>query len=264
MLIAGVLRGLRRDERGFTLIETLVAVLAGVIVTGALLSILEVSMRNLTRVNDFSEASQQGRTTMTHLVDELHSACVATGFTPVLEGNKKEMTFVTAFGSEAEFKQPAKFSVGVRKVRVYWEKTTGKEYGNLKEVTTYNTGGGSTEYEFEKTSPAAVIIGERIEPTKESGKEVPIFQYYKYAETSSSTPTAASNTLETKTPLGTGTEKTLSASEAASTASVLITFTALARDGSEAKGRPANLTNQITFALEAPSSEATIQAAPCE
>ncbi len=49
----------------------------GIIVTGALFAVLEVSMRQTARITDIAQANQLGRTTMTHMVDELHSACIA-------------------------------------------------------------------------------------------------------------------------------------------------------------------------------------------
>src|ERR1700690_1588251 len=98
-----------RDPRGFTLIEVLVAMVTGIIVTGALFAILEVSTRQAARVSEVAQATQVGRTAMTHVVDELHSACLSNGFTPVKPvTTATKLVFVNAYFPEhaSEAKEP--------------------------------------------------------------------------------------------------------------------------------------------------------------
>ena len=117
-----------------------------------------------------------------------------------------------------------------------------------------------------KASPAAGSIGERSSPPRKTRKEVPIFQYYKYATEAVLESPVRLEHADTKTPLGTGTEKNSAHPKPPPTRVRSGQLHGARAHGSQAKarGRVANLTNQITFALQAPNPEATIQAAPCE
>jgi Tfp pilus assembly protein PilV len=71
------------DAAGFMLIETLVAIISATVVTGALFMILIVSLHQTSRITGRVQATELGRDTMTHIVDELHSACIAKEFVPI-------------------------------------------------------------------------------------------------------------------------------------------------------------------------------------
>src|ERR1700759_2993057 len=63
------------DEHGMTLIELLVAMVLSIIVVGALLAILEVSLRKGTRITTQVQSNRSGRLALTKIVEELHSSC---------------------------------------------------------------------------------------------------------------------------------------------------------------------------------------------
>lgn len=253
MLTLSPFRRLARDTRGFTLMETLVAMITGVVVTGALFAILEVSMNQSTRLSDVAQATQLGRTAMTRIVDELHSTCLSSGFTPVQEkSNANELIFTSAYSEKAEI--PSE-----RRDKVVWNEATGTLTDNI-----YLSNGGSWPTFTFPATPTSVRIGEHIAQAEveSGGKSVklPIFRYYKYSTKSSTTPTAASSTLNEKEPL----EGTLSNTGAAEVASVVVSFKAAPNDNKATLGRGVSLSSQVTFAFEAPRSENPIEAAPCE
>ena len=254
MLIPSPLRRLTRDTRGFTLMETLVAMITGVVVTGALFAILEVSMNQSTRLSDVAQATQLGRTAMTRIVDELHSTCLSSGFTPVQEkSNANELIFMSAYSEKAEIPSG-------RRDKVVWNEATGTLTDNIyleqrRQLADVHVPGDADErYASANTNSQAEV--------ESGGKSVklPIFRYYKYSTKSSTTPTAPSSTLNEKEPL----EGTLTSAGAAEAASVVVSFKAAPNDNKATLGRGVSLSSQVTFAFEAPRSENPIEAAPCE
>jgi Tfp pilus assembly protein PilW len=243
---------------GFTLIETLIAMLTGFVVTGALFAILQISTTQSSRIADVAQATQFGRTAMTHIVDETHSACLSNGFAPVQENsNGERLIFVDGYSKEAEVPSVGTTTTGVRKDEIVWNESakTLTDFTYLSTGTT--TKEEALEYTFSTTATPAsgVRIGEHI--TK-SGL-TPIFQYYAYATTPSTIPTAPSSTLNETDLTGTLTKAT-----AETVASVLITFRTAPRNGKTELGRDPVMSTQATFAFEAPPSETPITAAPCE
>lgn len=237
-----------RDERGFGLMETLVALVMSVVVAGALFAILEVSLRQTSRVTDYIQASQLGRTAMTKIVDELHSSCIAPGFAPVLEkSTPSELRFVTAFSGAAEIasaqEHRIKFEGGV---------LSDSSFAN-------NPASAWPAFTFKASSTSVTRIGEHIE---QSEKNEPIFRYYKY--------NTASNGGEEKgekVALSALKEipvvKELGSAEAKETAAVVIRFRALPTNGNGKLNRGADMNTQVVFAFSAPGAEATIKDAPC-
>jgi len=270
MLISPTASSAVRDERGFTLIEVLVALITGLIVTMALFSVLEFSMNQTTRLSDITQANQLGRTTMTHIVDELHSACLSAGFNPIQESStESKLVFVTGYSAEAEVPSVLGEKGGVRKEEIEWNSVEGKMWDKSYAGTGTESKGN---YTFSESS-TKTLIGENISQSVESsGKKeaIPIFKYFAYATKPSSGATEAASTIEEAKPLTKG--GVAIGKEAENAASVLISFNTATRDrnvllGGNAKvssDRSADLSSQVTFAFSAPSSEATIKAGPCE
>jgi len=237
-----------RDQRGFTLIETLVAILTGIVVTAALFAILEVSLHQTARAGDVVQSSQLGRATMTRMVDELRSACIASEFTPVqARSTSTKLVFRNTYSEKA-----VPTSAFEHEIVYSSEKLTDFSYPS--------NGGSWPSFTYSSTpSPSGgTQIGEHISETS-----VPIFQYYAYSTTAGSVKTGVPVGTLTQIPLASKEE--LGETKAAEVASVLISIRAGATDGLyKTKGGVADFSNQVTLAFSAPSPEATINDGPCQ
>jgi len=258
-----------RGQRGFTLVETLVAMLTGVIVTGALFAILEFSMKHDTRITNIAAASQLGRSAMTHVVDELHSACLASKFTPVQKkSTESELIFIDGYSETAEIPNVGTSTTGVREDSISWSGSyTGEEAetaGTLTDSTALATGGeAATAYTF--GTPSLVRIGEKFVRGEEAGKRQPIFRYFEYAEHSTTGTGEVSTLQEIKLAKGAG----LSEEQAENVAAVEVTFRAppptnVSKSAAELGRESSDQSSMVTFAFAAPNSESTIKAGPCE
>lgn len=253
-----------RDERGFTLIETLVAMFSAVIVVGALYSILDISVQQTAHVTDSVQAAQIGRISMTKLVDELHSACIAPGFAPVQEtsmektnNEESKLVFVNAYGNEAEL-------TNAYKHEIIWKKSTGL----LIDKAFKATGGTSPEFSW-STTPTETRLGEDISEGELSGKPIPIFKYYKYnTESSNLSSNQAASTLVPLTLETSGAEYKLG-KMAKETAAVEINYKQAPVDkytgaNHQGENRAIELKNQVTLAFSVPNAETPIEDKPCE
>ncbi len=265
-MLSAVLQRLADDDRGFTLIETLVAIVAGIIVLGAGYALLEVSLHQSTRINDVSEVTQTGRSTMTKIVDQLHSACVSSEFQPVREGSTSEkLVLRTAYSEASEISGKASNKEGGREDEIAWKSEgNSHETGELVDTTYLSTEGTAPNFVIPHANPITRVIGQRVKRSEvevNKKKEKVVFEYYEYGTTASTASTEPSSTLTEVTPES---GKALSAAAAAKISSVQVRFTQLPKDLKEEIGQPADFSSQVTFAFTAPSTEAKIEAAPCE
>jgi Tfp pilus assembly protein PilV len=245
------------DESGFTLMEVLVSMMTALIITLAAFGLLQVVTEQSSRATDYVQASERGGTAMTHIIDELHSACFAPKITPILASSPTTLAFETAYSSESE---PA--ASQVQKHEIVWEaetKRTGQltETGKLVDYTYVSTGSYPSYAFSEKPNwTKKTLIGEHIAKNTE-GAESGIFKYYKYSpEAQQSSATA----------LGSFTQlpATVSSAEAEHVASVVVAFRQFPIDGSELPGRSVVMKSQDTLAFGAPIAEPKIVDAPCE
>jgi prepilin-type N-terminal cleavage/methylation domain-containing protein len=90
------------DERGFTLIELMVVMVTGVLVTSALFTILDVTLRQTTRTFSRVDATQRARTAVETIEQEMHSSCIANDAAPIIDGsNANSVSFWSQYGKAA-------------------------------------------------------------------------------------------------------------------------------------------------------------------
>jgi prepilin-type N-terminal cleavage/methylation domain-containing protein len=245
------LRGLKarlRSERGFSLVEVLVAMVVGLIVSGALFAILEISLKQNARISDRVIAQQLGNTAMTRIIDPLRSGCITREAAPVETGSTpSKVIFTTAF-SEGTTPEPKE----VFKEAISYEAASHKLTASVQQATTgsWPTYGG---WGAAKTTTLAENV------YMPGGFSNGPFRYLKYGTASTSSATTSVSALEALTTTG-----ALSAEEAKKVAGVEVGFEALAPDKDTRLTRAAQFNDQVTFAFSSPNSESTIKAGPCE
>lgn len=266
-LIPPILRRARR-ESGFTLIEVIVAMVAGIIVTGALFAILEVSLHQSSRLTDRVQAQQIASNTLTRILEPLRSACIAREATPVLkESTPSRAIFVTSYseahgasgqGSSAQAKELAEETAAPGTGEVYKQTIELNASHKLTAKVQKATGGAwPTFTSWEEPGKTAQLAENVYTP---SSKEWPyVFRYYKYGTESSSTSTTGVSSLQALTNTGPLTE-----AEAKTVAAVEVNLEALPQDNNAQLNRGAESGNRVTFAFSTPNSEGTIKDAPCE
>ncbi len=170
-----------RKERGFTLVELLVVIAAGMVTATALFTILDVTLRQTTRTFSRVDATQRARTVLERVSNELHSACVANKVQPILAGTKgttngTQVSFWSAYGSAVN-------PTPVKKV-ISFDSTAGKLVESTYPLasgispTTWVPQGTATSTETLLTNVA------------QSGS-VPVFRYYELREPPNTAPLAA-------------------------------------------------------------------------
>jgi Tfp pilus assembly protein PilW len=263
-------RPLAGDERGFTLIETLVAMVTGMIVLGALWGILEVGLHQSARITDEASSVQAGRITMTRILDELHSACVSTKFVPVqAESTSTKLLLANGYGEKSELPpagEGASTREGVREDEIAFkeepEPNANKE-GYLVDKTFLALEGPSSanKYKFSSVAAATTRIGEGI--STKTKKNEAIFTYYAY---NTKATTALNEAASTLTPIAVSGK--LTEAQAKTVAAVGVEFTTLPTKTSRiTKYVPENgieLNSLVTLAFSAPNAESTVKAGPCE
>lgn len=251
-------------EGGFTLIETLVASSTGIVVSLALFAVLLFATRQETHLSDAAQATQLGRFAMSKIVNELHSSCLAPGFTPIQENSSEsELRFINAYSGAATIEKKE-----VNEHRIVWnekaETLTDYTYPATKEETW-------PKFKYSETAEPSkgVLLASHVTKIESGGEKTPIFQYYSYNLESNESATAGLSTLNT-TPL----KAPLSETGAATAASVLVSFNTgsgasttsvtntlgkgLAKDVAEGQQ------SQVSLSFSVPTSEAEKVDTPCQ
>jgi prepilin-type N-terminal cleavage/methylation domain-containing protein len=232
-----------RGERGFTLVELLVAMAISIVVLFGILALVDVSTRGSARVASRVEANQRARVTLQRLLDELHSTCVAPNVLPVVASsngytsNDSTLIFLQQTGS-AVSPTPNQHVVSLA--------------GNALTERVYPATGGTTpNWAFASTPSSTTELATDVGPASVGGgsSTVPLFQYFAYQGAQLST-----------TPLPTP----LSASDAARTVAVTISFSLSPRSNPANDQHAAvSVSDSVVLRLSPASEAATEVNPPC-
>src|ERR1700735_2754780 len=88
------------SERGFTLLELLVAISMGIVISLAAFSFLGFATSDVARINERVRVQQIARTTLENIMLELHSACVTPSVIPIqIKSNGSKIMFISEAGA---------------------------------------------------------------------------------------------------------------------------------------------------------------------
>ncbi|HEY5193652.1 MAG TPA: prepilin-type N-terminal cleavage/methylation domain-containing protein [Solirubrobacteraceae bacterium] len=250
-----------RDERGLTLIELLVAMSLGIIVTGIAFSLLNFTTADVTRISERVHVDQTGRVALEKLMLALHSSCVATKAEPIRFGSsEKILRFVSETSGENAHGEPTSSLPTIRLREVIYTEASGKKEGTLTENSWPSTG-VPPKYEFnEAETPTKRTLLTGIKRTEGEKKElIKIFRYYRYYKTTDTKPTLG-ELDPTELVINSKASTSVQKEEAAQIAKVAVSFTAVPEgkenkeDTSLGNGRPVALEDSAILRLS-PSSE---------
>jgi prepilin-type N-terminal cleavage/methylation domain-containing protein len=259
------------DERGFALIELLVAMSISTVVIAALVVILEFSLHQETNITDKVQADQIGRTVMGNIVEELHSSC--TGFeaaaiqapsetpsSPLAATGATNLWFVSAYGKE---KSGEPLVEKVTEHDINWEaktkSNTGEELGTLTDYEFSDSAGNAKEGwtfpSLKTTNSKARTLAKNVIPpqiTEGTKKVSTLFQYYKYNTTSGELEQLKSST------------EIAAAASAKEIAKVTVSFTQAPTDEDTRTGRSASFSDSVAFRFTPTESGTEGSNSPCE
>jgi prepilin-type N-terminal cleavage/methylation domain-containing protein len=236
MSVIARLRARAAAQRGFTIIEVLVATLAGAVVATASLYTVIVSIDFSSNYQDRIDSNQQGRLAMQRVVQALDSACVAPLVPPIVAGSSATKIVFYSNEADAATVEPNLVTVAL-------------SGGALTMGTQTWVSGNYPSYAFSSTVSSFTLLPHAAQATLNGIGSQPVFQYYGYT---------AGGVLST-TPYAVP----LSAANAATTAEVAIAFQALPSDNWSATGRGADFDDSVVLRLTPASAAATASNAPC-
>jgi prepilin-type N-terminal cleavage/methylation domain-containing protein len=219
---------LRRQE-GFTLVELLAAMAAGLVVVGGLVTVLSVTLQQTSDTFTRVDATERARIALTRIENELHSACLVNGVTPIEGGaqgsqdsDANDLVFVSQYGTSAN-PTPVEHKV-----------TYSAANHTLTDYSYAVTGGTDpTKWVFASTptNAAGQLLLTNVGQIQ-SPKVQPVFQYFAYEPYTDqngnqammlmdgSTPVPGTSSLPNPDPLSTSAG--LSQTDAANTAEVVV------------------------------------------
>jgi prepilin-type N-terminal cleavage/methylation domain-containing protein len=177
------LRARLRDQRGFTLVELLVATSVGIVIVLAMFNLVDSSTRASANVEDRVDAVQRGRAAIEQITQRLRSqVCLGEGIAAITEAKDDSITFYAQLSGDT-------FSPERRQISF-----TG---GSITESVWYGTGTPpNMTYPEAPTYTRSMVrdIARATDPA--SGAEIPVFRYFAFVGNDPAKPS-----LKLQTPL---------------------------------------------------------------
>ena len=234
----------------------LVAMVIGLIVSLAAFALLSVTTSDVGRINERTQATQNGRVGLEKIMAELHSACVAVTVNPIQEGSTATaIKFISEASPLNTLKEPSSSLATVRLHEIAYAS------GTLVEKSWRSTG-EPPGYKFNTAeTPTKTLLMTGVEEGS-----TPIFQYFRYyIESDAAVQQGHANVGQIDpTPVTIPTSGGLPKTEAERISEVTVSFSSLPqrKEGTGYdRGRPVAFEDSAVFRL-APSSEAS-ENEPC-
>lgn len=170
-----------RGQDGFTLVELLATMAAGMVVLAGVVTVISVALRQTSYTFTRVDATERSRVALARIEDELHSACLVNAVTPIQGGaqgsqvsDANNLVFVSQYGTSAA-PTPVEHKI-----------TYSPTAHTLTEYTYTVTGSPSNPSQWVFSSTPTSAAGRRILtnvnpiPIKSSSNFVPVFQYFAY------------------------------------------------------------------------------------
>jgi Tfp pilus assembly protein PilW len=217
------------SESGFTLIELMVALLLGIIVSAATLAIVITSVHLTSNYDDRVDATQQGRVAMLKITQALNSSCVASGVAPILAASDSNDVWFYSALSDSPTITPNKVEISLT--------------GGALVMNTYAYASGSApNWVFAGTPTSFTLVA-----NAQAVGSTPVFQYFGYSN-------GALSPITITTTLG---------SYAATTDEVKINFRANPTDNWTALNRSASFGDAVVLRLASASGATGAANLPC-
>jgi prepilin-type N-terminal cleavage/methylation domain-containing protein len=222
-----------RGESGFTLIELMVALVLGIIVSTATLAIVITSVHLSSNYNDRVDSNQQGRVAMLKITQALNSSCVASHVAPILSASDSNDVWFYSLLGDSPTLNPNKVEISL----------TG---GSLVMTTYPYTSGSAPNWVFSSTASSTFTLLQYAQAIPST----PVFQYFGYGSGGALSTTAYSASPN----LG---------SNAATTAAVEVNFAANPSDNWTALNRTTSFSDTVVLRLATASGASSATNLPC-
>lgn len=235
-----LIRRLRSDQTGMTLVELLVSMTLGLIILTAIMSLVQTSQRVTTTDTERSDATQRGRIAMERLVQGLRSqVCLkADATSPQTTLTAGSDTSVTFF---ADVTAPDTANSGLPTAFAPQQISYTYAAGSIRQQTSNGVAASDGTYTFPTVIANAVVLTNGAQ-----AGATPIFRYYGYN---------SDGTLDTADPLPTP----LAVADLPKVAKIDIDFVAKPTDNSTNTSVQSEFEDSVTLRLLFPAPKTAVQ-----